>query len=105
MQAFVRPVKGDPIAVSPETATLHAGLPRLDGSGPENASSEAMELLSRPERRDPLSFAATDLVRDLAGERPVVAVLPDAAWLVGSLLPDGLTRAILSGRKANAPAP
>jgi hypothetical protein len=48
-------------------------------------------LICRPESDDPLSFGATDVVRDLAEDRPVVAILPDTLWPIGLLREGGIT--------------
>ena len=92
MAELQKPTDPTPVPTSPETRTLMEGLPRMGGGGAPVATPAAVALLSQPETRDPLSFGATDLVRDMAGERPLVAVLPDPAWLSGLLAPGGLKR-------------
>ena len=92
MAALDNPSDDTPVPTTADTAALLSGVPSIDGSGPATASPEAVALLSRPELRDPLAFAATDLVRDMAQGRSVVAVLPDPAWLAGFVRPGGLKR-------------
>ncbi len=92
MAEFQKPSDPSPVATSLETQTMIDGLPKFDGSGPSLPSPAAQALLSTPETRDPLSFGATDLMRDLAGDRPLVAVLPDMAWFPGLLMDGGLKR-------------
>lgn len=92
MSEFLKPSDGTLVPMSAETKAFLGGLPRRDGTGPEVPTPEAVALLSKPEEYDPLSYGATDLVRDLAGDRPIVAVLPDTVWFVGLFTPGPLKR-------------
>ena len=86
------PGETTPVPLSDETRTLIEGVPGIRGSGPEKATPDAERLLSHPEERDPLSFAATDLALDMVAGRNVVAILPDPVWLIGFVTPGGLKR-------------